>query len=239
MNYIKNNIKVRIICHEKDDDGVEHGPFMQVPYSHLNGSGCPKCGKKRVREKITSTKEDFISRAAKIHFDKYDYSKVEYINSNTKVCIICPEHGEFWQTPNKHLHKRGCPFCHSSSSEYRLFNKIKSKFSDAIYQYTEPFLKEGRGHQSLDIYIPSLKIGIEYQGQQHFRPVSVFGSDEEYAKRLNLDRKKYNLCLEHGIKVFYFAYEETLKGLEIPSNYMDTIYTDESQLIKAISEYGN
>ena len=56
---------------------------------------------------------NFIEKAKKIHGDKYDYSKVEYINSHTKVCIICPEHGEFWQTPNNHLHGYGCPKCKS------------------------------------------------------------------------------------------------------------------------------
>ena len=55
--------------------------------------------------------ENFIETARKIHGDKYDYSKVEYINNSTKVCIICPEHGEFWQTPNKHLSGCGCPKC--------------------------------------------------------------------------------------------------------------------------------
>ena len=48
-------------------------------------------------------KEDFIEKAKKIHGNKYDYSRVEYINNKTKVCIICPEHGEFWQRPNDHL----------------------------------------------------------------------------------------------------------------------------------------
>ena len=54
---------------------------------------------------------DFIEKAKKVHIDKYDYSKVEYINSQTKVCIICPKHGEFWQKPNGHLQGRGCPIC--------------------------------------------------------------------------------------------------------------------------------
>ena len=58
---------------------------------------------------IKNTLENFIEKAKKIHGDKYDYSKVEYVNNRTKVCIICPEHGEFWQSPNKHLHtKYGC-----------------------------------------------------------------------------------------------------------------------------------
>lgn len=57
------------------------------------------------------TTETFIGKARELHGDKYDYSKVEYINSQTKVCIICPIHGEFWQTPNSHLNGNGCPSC--------------------------------------------------------------------------------------------------------------------------------
>ena len=51
--------------------------------------------------------EIFIEKARKIHGDKYDYSKAEYINARTKTCIICPKHGEFWQIPYSHIN-RGC-----------------------------------------------------------------------------------------------------------------------------------
>ena len=57
------------------------------------------------------TTEEFIKRAREVHGDKYDYSKVEYVNSRTKICIICPKHGEFWQLPTGHLDGYGCPFC--------------------------------------------------------------------------------------------------------------------------------
>jgi len=57
------------------------------------------------------TTEDFIKRAREIHGDKYDYSKVEYVNNHTKVCVICPKHGEFWQVPSSHLRGHGCPIC--------------------------------------------------------------------------------------------------------------------------------
>lgn len=49
------------------------------------------------------TTEEFIHTAKVIHGDKYDYSKVVYFNNSTKVCIICPKHGEFWQTPANHI----------------------------------------------------------------------------------------------------------------------------------------
>ena len=57
------------------------------------------------------TTEEFIKEAKEKHGNKYDYSKVEYINNHTKVCIICPEHGEFWQFPQDHLKGRGCICC--------------------------------------------------------------------------------------------------------------------------------
>ena len=60
---------------------------------------------------IKLSKNDFIRKAEQIHNNKYDYSKVEYINNKAKVCIICPEHGEFWQRPDRHLMGQGCPVC--------------------------------------------------------------------------------------------------------------------------------
>ena len=55
--------------------------------------------------------EEFIRRARLVHGDKYDYSKVVYVNSTTDVCIICPIHGEFWQRPAEHLRGKGCVKC--------------------------------------------------------------------------------------------------------------------------------
>jgi hypothetical protein len=57
------------------------------------------------------TREIFIERAEKIHSGKYDYARVNYKNTMTKVEIICPIHGFFWQKPNAHLQGRGCAEC--------------------------------------------------------------------------------------------------------------------------------
>ena len=94
----------------------EHGEFWQTPNDHLDSCGCPKCFNENKRGKSNKlTKELFILRARELYGDKYDYSKVEYNDCNKKVCIICPEHGEFWQTPHNHIsQKQGCPFCKES-----------------------------------------------------------------------------------------------------------------------------
>ena len=62
---------------------------------------------------IKLTTEEFIKKAKEIHSDKYDYSKVNYINYKTPICIVCPKHGEFWQIPRNHLRGNGCSKCSS------------------------------------------------------------------------------------------------------------------------------
>lgn len=109
LEYINYHSKVRIIC-------PVHGEFEQRLQAHLDGQGCPKCGVNTRVTKRTLTKEEFINRAKEKHGDKYDYSKVEYINIRTKVRIVCPIHGEFLQVPYKHLKGNGCEICN------RMFN---------------------------------------------------------------------------------------------------------------------
>ena len=104
VEYIGFDIKVCIIC-------PKHGEFWQSPNNHLHGKGCRECAKELAKIRNILSTEQFVEKARKIHGDRYDYSKVEYKNTKTKVCIICPTHGEFWQSPNSHLRKHGCPKC--------------------------------------------------------------------------------------------------------------------------------
>lgn len=73
------------------------------------------------------TTEEFVKKAREVHGDKYDYSKVEYVNAKTKICIICKEHGEFEQSPQKHLAGQGCIKCHRASLAKR-YSLGKEKF---------------------------------------------------------------------------------------------------------------
>jgi flavorubredoxin len=99
-----NTEKVCIIC-------PEHGEFWQSPREHLSGCGCPKCGKEKSAKNRILCIEEYIKRANEIHQNKYDYSKAEYSKLKDKICIICPEHGEFWQEAFSHLSGCGCPKC--------------------------------------------------------------------------------------------------------------------------------
>ncbi len=119
--------KICIIC-------PEHGEFWQVFSGHLRNS-CPKCANKRRGKKFT--KEEFLERAKKVHGDKYDYSKVEYINCETNVCIICQKHGEFWQTPVNHILGHDCPKCKGRGLNTKeIVKKFKEVHGDK-YDYSK------------------------------------------------------------------------------------------------------
>ena len=137
-----------------------------------------------------SSKEEFIKRANEKHGDKYNYSKVDYVNNQAKVCIICPEHGEFWQTPNSHLNGVGCPKCNLSHLERSVMNYLDN--IGITYDYQKRFKWLGR--QSLDFYLPDYNVGIECQGEQHFFPIEYFGGDKEFKKVLERDKRKKALC---------------------------------------------
>ena len=95
-----------------------------------------------MRRKLTT--KEFIYKAKLIHKNKYDYSKVNYINTKTKIIINCHTHGEFQITPNNHLQGKGCPICgaiiRSEKQKQRLTTKkfvTMAKKIHAKYDYSK------------------------------------------------------------------------------------------------------
>lgn len=214
-----------------------HGDFEVLPERHYGrGDGCPLCRWERAKQSIRKvqglTTEKFIEKARKVHGDKYDYSKVEYVNNDTPIRIICPEHGEFQQTPHHHLVGSGCQECGKNDlSEKKITDIVKENFENVVSQYKPDFLNVSGKPQSIDIFLPDYSVGIEYQGRQHFTPVPRYGGVKEYEKTIERDERKFNLCKKHGITIYYFTYE---KEKEIPKEYFGEIFTDEGSLINEI-----
>lgn len=144
---------------------------------------------------------NFIEKARKTHNNKYDYSKAEYIDSKTKVCIICPEHGEFWQTPHTHLKGYGCNKCSESSLENKL--RVILEKNNIKYDYRKHF--NWLGKQEIDFFIPDKNIGIECQGEQHYEPIDFFGGLKTFNKIEKNDIKKIEKCNDNEIKLLFFS----------------------------------
>lgn len=104
--YVDSRTPVDITC-------LIHGSFAQRPNGHLRGSGCPDCAHILTGERCRLGAEEFINKSLQRHGkNRYDYSRVLYVNAHIKVEILCDSHGPFWQSPNKHANAgNGCPQC--------------------------------------------------------------------------------------------------------------------------------
>ena len=179
----------------------EHGEFWQRPNSHIHGCGCKKCSDNYKKHKYSLSNEEFIEKAKKIHGNKYDYSKVEYVNNRTKVCIICPEHGEFWQTPGGHLYNfQGCPLCKKSKMEE--YTKLLLQENNIFFEEEKEF--EWLKHNCkmrLDFLCGN--VAIECQGGQHFIPVKKYGGIKELKNIIERDKLKFEQCKNNGVDILY------------------------------------
>jgi hypothetical protein len=190
--------KVEIIC-------SAHGSFKQNANQHLQGHGCSKCNFDQMAKDRAMGKELFINKAKELFGEMYDYSKVEYINAQKNVCLICSIHGEFEVTPNNHLSKKsGCPICNESKLERELAYILDKQ--NLKYERLKRF--KWLGKQSLDFYLPEHNIAIECQGVQHFKPVDFAGKGEKWAdqlfkKNIKRDDRKLKICLANNIKMIY------------------------------------
>ena len=218
VKYKNENAKVCIIC-------PKHGEFWQTPYSHLVNNGCPLCSREKLgNDRRMSTKE-FIEKSKLKHGDRYDYSKANYTGYYNKVCIICPEHGEFWQIAYDHMQGKGCPKCRKSKLEIEMsefLDKNKIKYEE---QKRPKCLSVGKSHLSVDFYLTDYNAAIECQGLQHFEDGTFFGKRKESIKER--DKRKLKLANENGLKIFYYS------NFKI-ENYIGKVYNDKKELLNDI-----
>jgi protein-arginine kinase activator protein McsA len=202
VTYRGARVKVDIIC-------PEHGKFSQVPISHKRGIGCPKCGVASRVDKQSLTTQQVLEDFHKTHGDRYNYSKVDYVNTSTKVLIICPEHGEFWQSPHDHKRGTGCPECGKNQIAEPLFRECLetfiSRFGKFEFPNTRPdWLRNPEtGYKlELDCYNEELGLAFELQGRQHYKPIKCWGGEKGFVRTIRRDVHKRTECTKHGVELF-------------------------------------
>lgn len=215
--YKNDRIKYQIIC-------PIHGIFEQTMNNHIIfKNGCPKCAIINNSENRKYNVNEWIHKANAKHNNRYDYSKVEYVDSKTKVCIICPTHGEFYQTPSNHLYGQGCPICRQSKLENLVENLLIENNIEYQKQKKFEWLKNKR-NLALDFYLPKYNIAIECQGKQHFNE-NNFGNETNEVI-IYRDKKKHELCVKNGVKLLYFS--------NLGINYPYHVIENEDELLKEI-----
>lgn len=265
--YVNSNTKLEILC-------PEHGYFSMLPFNHLSGKGCPKCGILKLKESRSLTNEEFIKKAKEVHGDrydysitqytgienpisficpehgiitqianihlhtkigcpscagnkkltteefiqrsikvhgnKYDYSKVNYVNYNTKVTIICPEHGEFQQTPQEHLRGSGCPKCNQSKGEVLVENilkELKLPYKTQVPIYHKIF-SQAKVVVDFIVKFNNIPYIIEYNGIQHYIPVEHFGGLIKFEKQQLRDNQLRAFCKKYKVPLIEIKYSE-------------------------------
>lgn len=205
VEYITSNTKVNIRCDA-------HGHFMQTPGNHKAGHGCPSCVGLNRRSNI-----DFIKESILKHGDRYDYTNTNYINTKTKVNIICKKHGEFLQSPRLHLEGKGCPTCKCSKGEIKIINYLEN---NKVYFIKQKKFNDCKNINNLrfDFYLPKYNLCIEYNGKQHYEPVSIFGGIDGFNIQSLRDNIKIEYCAKNNIKLLIIKYNENI--IDILNEYL-------------------
>lgn len=193
VKYVSGNTPVLI--------GYKGVYYQQNPYSHLSGS-CPE----NIVLAVRKTTRKFIQEANLIHDFKYNYDKTDYTTNQVKVTITCAAHGDFIQTPLSHIQGMGCPNCNESKGE-----KAISKYLDKnlISYYRQHKFEDCRNIHQLpfDFYIPSKRLIIEFDGKQHYEPMSFFGGVEAYDRLKLNDNIKNEYCEDNYIDLVRIRYD--------------------------------
>lgn len=200
---IKNNrALVRIVC-------LRHGEFQQKVGPHLNGQGCKKCGYERNGKRSQLGLSDFLRRATEVHGETYEYlSGLNGLHKNMRIkCLL---HGVFKQTPHNHLKGAGCPKCVSkvSKGEREIYDVVRRMCPD-VQQSVRGLI----GQKELDIYIPSKKVAIEFNGLWFHRE-SLVG---------NKHREKWESCAQQGIKLIQIFEDEWRDHKDIIINRLTAV----------------
>jgi len=198
VDYKNNKTKVKIIC-------KKHGVFEQTPTCHLKGNNCIYCS-----GLSKNTKNEIVKKSIQVHGDKYDYSLVDYKNNHTKIKIICKIHGIFEQTPKTHIYKKyGCPKCNDSKGEIEIKRILESY--NILYETQKTFKNcKYKSLLKFDFYLPKYNCCIEYDGQQHFKPLKFFGGIDEFKKTQIRDKIKNKYCKDENINLLRIKYNDEI-----------------------------
>jgi hypothetical protein len=219
--YNGNHEKIEIVCEK-------HGSFMVEANSILHKHGCKECRRETIGKNRVLSQKEVIERLKKVWGDKYDLSKVEYINARTKITPICKIHGEFKMRFSDFENLHGCPFCNESRLENEISKFLIDDNIDFEREYKTEWLKNGAGFLKLDFYLPYYNVAIECQGKQHYTDNSRYGKNGEFENIKERDKRKFDLCNQHKIKILYYT---DYKG-EIPELYKPFTYYSKDKLIE-------
>lgn len=175
-----------------NDYWVRQDKFMN------EGQRCNECQHHRSRE-------SYVKLLDKVSGGIYTLLDPTYSGSKSIVNIHCSRcNRDFTQRADMMLTGYGCPFCNQSKGERLVLNTLNSLGYKENIDFRYGFVLPNRLH--LDFWIPSIRIAIEYDGEQHYRAVNYFGGAKVFKKQQIRDQIKNKYCKEHNIKLIRIPY---------------------------------
>lgn len=199
--YYRSNVKV-LIRHNSCNNS-----YSTTPSNFLEGKRCPFCSALKKGASQRGNIEDFKTYVEEKYSGEYVVVGKEYVNARTKIEILHTKCGEIWNVcPDKFKNSRECPSCKRESKGERKISSILENLKFSFikqYRFKNCFDK---GVLSFDFYIPEFNMCIEYQGEQHYRPVSIFGGDDSFKSQIKRDKIKKKYCKLNSIDLLIIPY---------------------------------
>lgn len=196
----------------------EHGLFAQAPVHHFDGKRCPKCAKEITRNANRLNEAEVIDRFRDLHGKRFDYSRFRYKDFKTKSLIGCrgTGHGFFEMNAQAHLEGKGCPACSQSKGERFIDEWLRESGYKFDREFSIPSAVGARGRLRFDFRISQHKVLIEFDGEQHFRPVTFFGASKETALKVHeeikrRDKLKNIWAATNGYKLIRIRYDDDIR----------------------------
>ena len=201
--------------------------YITTPHRLIQGANCQKCYDDRRGEAIKKPIDKLLEEINVIHGDRYELPNIneEYKSNKSKLTCICKKGHKFKITANKLLKGQGCHICNESHLE----RKISLILPNLKREYSSDWLRnpETKYHLSLDFYDEKMNIGIECQGDQHFRSYEVWGGKSAFLKNIKRDIIKNELCKMHETKLIYVIprlYKNEIKKEKYKGIYNKNVY---------------
>lgn len=210
--YIDNKTPVNLTCN------ICSHNFNQKPSTNLAGKGCPNCWTHRNRLPKYNSRNSLeeIEKRCKIFFKDYlDFSNSKSTTSNEKITVFCKKCNKDFEQYTGHLVRGiGCQSCSRAEKQSKPEKFIETLLIDNNIKYIREKSFKNCIHRNklrFDFYIPKLNMCLEYQGEQHYRPISIFGGEEAFNKQIIKDQIKRDYCTDNNIKLLEISYKDNIE----------------------------
>lgn len=185
--------------------------WQGTPTNLLRGHGCPRCGILAGWDKHRPSQKDYEKKLSQLN--PSIKARGKYLTVDTPIeheCTIC---GYVWLVSPRNVcnKQHGCPKCICSCGEQRILSfLLKNNIQYSQWQKFNNLLGVNKSPLSYDFYISNKNVLIEFQGEQHERPIEHFGGQKHFEIQQEHDKSKREYAKEHGyklIEIWYYDFD--------------------------------